>query len=520
MRRSRPARWAPTTRGPPSQPPPAYTYSTPDAQETANTTWWTQFEDPVLDGLIADALAEQPEREDRGGQRRGRRGRPDPDEGPALPAGRLRRERGPPEGERAGSPRPGTPPCPNPQDAFQLAGSASWELDLWGRVRRLSEAARADLFATEEARRGVVLSLVATVAGNYLQLRGPRRAARDRPAEPRHLRRVRPDLRAPVQARPRLPDDRRAGADAVRDGGRGDPPDRVPDRPDGERPVDPPRPAPGVDPPGEVGSRPRDAGRSRRACRRASSRAGPTCGRPSRALVAANARIGAAKALYFPTISLTGVLGTASADLSNLFKGPAGVWSYAGSITGPLFAGGAIKGAVRQTEAGRKAALLAYQNARSRAPSPTWRTPSSRGRSSLEETEARARLVQAAREYERLATLQYKGGYAPYSTVLQAQEKLFPAELDWARARTSLLGSLVSIYRAMGGGWVTEAERLTIPPEANAAPQVARGTAAGFLSATRRRREGEPPAWRRASASNGLQAALPFGAGRYPCSGG
>ena len=81
----------------------------------------------------------------------------------------------------------------------------------------------------------------------------------------------------------------------------------------------------------------------------------------------------------------------------------------------------------------------------------------------IEQTDARTRLVRAAREYERLATLQYNGGYSPYSTVLQAQEKLFPAELDWARARTATLGSLVTLYRAMGGGWVAEAERLAAP---------------------------------------------------------
>ena len=84
-------------------------------------------------------------------------------------------------------------------------------------------------------------------------------------------------------------------------------------------------------------------------------------------------------------------------------------------------------------------------------------------------------LFRAAREYERLATLQYNGGYSPYSTVLQAQEKLFPAELDLAQARTALLGSLVSIYRAMGGGWVTEAERLTFPTD-GVAPPVASAT--------------------------------------------
>ena len=78
-------------------------------------------------------------------------------------------------------------------------------------------------------------------------------------------------------------------------------------------------------------------------------------------LIAANAQIGAAKALYFPTISLTGAFGSASTDLSNLFTGPARVWSYAGSITGPIFSFGAVSGQVAQAEALQNAALLNYQ---------------------------------------------------------------------------------------------------------------------------------------------------------------
>src|SRR5208283_3650639 len=80
-------------------------------------------------------------------------------------------------------------------------------------------------------------------------------------------------------------------------------------------------------------------------------------------LVAANAQIGAARALYFPAISLTSAFGFASSDLSNLFVGPARMWSYAGSFTGPIFTAGAIAGQVKQAEATQKAALLSYENA-------------------------------------------------------------------------------------------------------------------------------------------------------------
>jgi multidrug efflux system outer membrane protein len=177
--------------------------------------------------------------------------------------------------------------------------------------------------------------------------------------------------------------------------------------------------------------------------------------------VAANAQIGAARALYFPTITLTGGYGQASADLSNLFKGPARVWSYGGSITGPLFAGGAIYGQVMQAEAGQREALLSYQAAVQSAFGDVENALVA-NRKYLVQLQAQERLVQANQEYSKLARLQYKGGYVPYSTVLQAEQQLFPSELNLAQTRAATFSSLVSIYQAMGGGWVVEAEKLTV----------------------------------------------------------
>jgi multidrug efflux system outer membrane protein len=177
-------------------------------------------------------------------------------------------------------------------------------------------------------------------------------------------------------------------------------------------------------------------------------------------LVAANAQIGAAKALHFPTISLTGAYGTASAELGDLFKGPARVWSYGGSIAGPIFAGGAISAQVRQTEAARKAAELGYVAAIQSAFADVDDALVVRQKL-VEQLAAQGRLVAAAREYARLAQLQFDGGVAPYMTVLQAQQALFPAELNQAQLRASLFASTVNVYKAMGGGWVAEADKLT-----------------------------------------------------------
>ena len=152
--------------------PQAFLYEPKDAADTANTQWWKQFGDPVLDGLIAEALANNlnvkiaaANVDQAAGVLTQTRSALYPQVGYDAGAGRARTsETGlPPESVRL---------IPNPQSSYQALLNASWEIDLWGRIRRLSESARASLLASDEARRGVILSLVASVAGNYLTLRG------------------------------------------------------------------------------------------------------------------------------------------------------------------------------------------------------------------------------------------------------------------------------------------------------------------------------------------------------------
>jgi multidrug efflux system outer membrane protein len=176
-------------------------------------------------------------------------------------------------------------------------------------------------------------------------------------------------------------------------------------------------------------------------------------------LIAANAQIGAARALYYPTISLTGALGVSSADLSNLFNGSARVWSYAGSVTGPIFTAGGISGQVKQAEAGRKAALITYESTIQGAFADVENALIARGKLA-EQLRAQEGLVKATKEYARLAQLQYQGGYSTYLTVLSAQQQLFPAELNQAQYLASALTSYVTLYKAMGGGWVTKSEKI------------------------------------------------------------
>jgi len=186
-------------------------------------------------------------------------------------------------------------------------------------------------------------------------------------------------------------------------------------------------------------------------------------------LVAANAQMGAAKALFFPSISLTGSAGWASEELSTLFLGPSKLWSYAGNVTGPIFTGGNILGQFRQSQASREASVFAYQQAVQSAFADTENALISR-KKILEQLGAEQRKVAAFREYERLAELQYNGGYTPYLTVLNAQQELFPAELQAVQVNAASFIAVINLYKALGGGWIAKGEALTIPKEA-AKPQ-------------------------------------------------
>ena len=151
--------------------PAAFRFEPATVADTANTAWWKQFGDPVLDQLIDTALANN---------LNVKVAAANVEQSLALIT-QTRSELFPQVGYSAGGDRskvPDTgivavfPNYPNPQSAYQTLLTASWEIDLWGRIRRLSESARASMLATDEARRGVILTLVSTVAVDYLTLRG------------------------------------------------------------------------------------------------------------------------------------------------------------------------------------------------------------------------------------------------------------------------------------------------------------------------------------------------------------
>jgi multidrug efflux system outer membrane protein len=169
-------------------------------------------------------------------------------------------------------------------------------------------------------------------------------------------------------------------------------------------------------------------------------------------LVAANAQIGVAKAAYFPQITLTGSGGVESAALSALFSGTNIIWSAALSAAQPLYAGGRLRSQVELAEARHQEALLTYQ----RAIQYAFREVSDALVGYQKARELRAQeelLVSSARDARRLADVRYEGGATSYLEVLDADSRLFVAELALAQAQFGELAGLIEIYRALGGGW-------------------------------------------------------------------
>jgi multidrug efflux system outer membrane protein len=169
-------------------------------------------------------------------------------------------------------------------------------------------------------------------------------------------------------------------------------------------------------------------------------------------LVAATANIGVAKAAYFPQISLTGLTGFQSSQLSNMFTGAGSIWNFAPQITQPIFTAGRIKSTVRLTEAQQQLALAQYE----RAIQTGFREVSDSLVEHRKVKEIRAQqeaLVITLQDRSRLAYLRYRGGVDTLLNALDADRDLFNAELNLTQTRRNELLALVQLYKALGGGW-------------------------------------------------------------------
>jgi multidrug efflux system outer membrane protein len=437
-------------------------YRTPTAPIAADEgTWWKAFGDPVLDALVDEAIAHNRTLEIATANVEAAAGVLTQARSQLFPqvgyAGSGQRERVPDTGLAALLPN-----YPNPQTSYQALLTASWEIDLWGRIRRLSEAARANLLATAAARQGVVLSLTASVVQNYITLRGldrQREISGDTlgayadsvklftlqfkygQISQMNVAQVESQYETAAAQIPAIESQvaQVENALAVLTG-------RNPGAIERGKTID------ALAAPDVPAGLPSDLLLRR-----------PDIAQAEQQLVAASAQIGAARALYFPTISLTGALGSTSNALDNLFTGPTRVWSYAGQMAGPIFMFGAVSGQVASAEAQARAAEANYRLTVESAFADVDNALVAHAKLGAQH-DAQAKLVAALGDYARLAKLQYNGGYAPYSTVLQAEQSLFPAQLQLASVRTSLLVSSVNIYKATGGG--------TLPADGIPAPAI------------------------------------------------
>jgi multidrug efflux system outer membrane protein len=330
--------------------------------------------------------------------------------------------------------------------------SASWELDLWGRLRREDEAARANLLGTEQARLGVALTVVSAIVSSYVTLLDLDRRLEIAQATTEGRRKtvdvfqMRLDAGAVSDYEMMLVVSEYEAASAA--------------IPDLQQAITEREHALSA----LLG---RNPGPIRRGSTLASLDAPPVpAGLPSdlinrrpdilqseQQLVAANATVGAARALYFPNLSLTGIGGSASTELDGLFHGPARTWSFAGQLLGPIFAGGAINAANRQADARRDQAVSSYRQTIQSAFRDVDDALSAI-QTNRELVASLERRVAALKRAVILATDRYDNGYADYLSVLDTERSLFAAQLALTAARGDGYRALVSLYRALGGDWI------------------------------------------------------------------
>jgi len=437
--------------------PAAWRVDYPQAAELANARWWEQFGDPVLNDLIDTALRENRDlraaaaRVDRFiGALRTTRSQFYPQVGYGVDASRNRAtEQGP-------TPLPpGTDPW---YSLYQGALGATWQIDLFGRVQREAESAQAQVFASEQGRRGVVQSVVASVAASYVFLRGLDRQLEISQATEKNyaetlrifelryaggvvsqveLSQIRSQYELARAAVPVLEQQVAAQENLISILLGGNP-----------RAIRRGKSIDALLAPGIPAALPSSLLERR-----------PDVLQAEQNLVAANANIGVAKSLYYPTLSLTGLLGLASAALGDFLSSSAGVVTLGAGLAGPIFTGGAIEGQVFSAEAAQREAYEFYRQVILNALRETNDALVGTEKRKLE-AEAQRRRVEALREYARLSRLRFDNGYAGYLEVLYAENELFSSELTAVRSNADRLNEYVNVYKAIGGGWIDEADKL------------------------------------------------------------
>ncbi|MGO8927728.1 MAG: efflux transporter outer membrane subunit [Limisphaerales bacterium] len=335
-----------------------------------------------------------------------------------------------------------------------LAGNVSWEIDFWGRIRRLNESARAQYFATEEARRNVLISLISSVAQSYFQLLAldeELAIAKDTTNSFGQSWKLFNDrLQGGVSSRLETSSAEAAMASAAATIPElrrqiviqenqirvliGINPGPIPRRPGALHEESLPEVPPGL--PSALLERRPDIRQAMQLMR------------------SANAQVGLATANFYPHITLTGLFGEVSPELVPFSSGAVSAWSLAGNLAGPIFQGGLLKGQLRQARAAWDAARFQYQSTVLNAFQEVSNALVSRQELASERRE-QARAVAAYQEAVQVANERYLGGQANYYELLQEQQQLFPAQNALTQTLLNQLLSTVQLYKGLGGGWNT-----------------------------------------------------------------
>jgi outer membrane protein, multidrug efflux system len=418
----------------------------PDSGSLGDQKWWEVFQDEELQSLIRTALRQNYDARIAGArilQAQAQLGITRADQFPSVSAGanigdqRTARSSFFPAFERS---------------TGQLNVSAAWDLDFWGKFRRATEAARANLLASESARQEVILTLVANVAASYFQLRAldleleiSRRTLASR-QESLRLTTILADHGSTSMLDVRQAEQLVFTAAA--------------EIPSLEQQIEQEENLISI----LLGRNPDTVARGRALTEQPRPPAVPA-GVPSsllerrpdvreaeQQLIAANAQIGVAKAAYFPQISLSGTAGFQSAALTSLFSGPAGTWDFGASLAQPIFTAGKLRSNVRLAQAQQEASLLFYQQTIQGA----FRSVSDALIAYRKTREFRTQeelLFQSAQDAARLSHMRYTGGVTGYLEVLTNETNAFSAELGLVQAQLNELLALVQLYQALGGGW-------------------------------------------------------------------
>ena len=438
-------------RPPVAEPPTFRGQVSTEAESLADAPWWDVFGDPILKDLIREALQNNYDVAIAAARVREARAAfvstrsdlyPSVDYG--ISAGRAKLTPG-----IAGSPGG---PALNASNFYSASMTMSWELDIWGRIRRATEASRATLFATEDARRGVWLTLVSDLAQAYFELlaldvqlqiaRNSRDAYQytfdlfeDRykagVASKLETARAEGALGGAEATIPQFESDIVAKENQISILLGRTPGPIVRGLPMYEQAVVPTVPA-GL--PSSLLER------------------RPDLRQVEQQMAAANARIGVAKAEFFPKLSLTALFGTASPEISALTGGAATIWAVAGVFSGPLLNAGRTLGNYRASIAQWEQTKLQYEQAVLTALREVSDALTALGKLSDAET-GQDRSVKALANAVEYATDRYRFGLASYFEVLEAQQQLYPAQNTLAQIRRDRLLAHVRLYRALGGGW-------------------------------------------------------------------